>query len=672
MINIINYPMYLLGRFLKQPLQILIILLFIIYTSPSYAHGGEEHVHEEDKKITLSNTKTQDKVVKIQKDISLNDNNFKFFIEQSKKDIFQNDKVNFKIYVNEIIEGSFFNDKKIELKNISLKIDDNIIIPNNKDDNTYFFDYIFKKDGENKVIISAETNNNLKINFDLNINVINVPINYLPYTLDFILISFMIIIIVIFNSKSNNLKQKILFNSVLLLLLTISIYLISISTSNKIKIVKNELNSDVTNNDSNKINISKETQLLFNISTKKVKNVGLTKGINVTGIIKNFPELKADIISPFAGKVFLNHIHVGAKVIKDQILGYVEQTPNINDSLSIRNSILELQLKNSEIESKIKVAELNIENSKKEKQKAKDSYDSKKIQFEKQIKQVEEDSKLVKIEYEREKELYNSGYSSIKKLQNIENKMKRINLELEIMKKQQNYAIDSDLEKRIRESELEIKSYKENSILYKKQLDELNKSQKNTNNKVFNILAPIDGKITRIDVPLNNQQEVNKVLLTIVNSEKMILQAEVPEDLVQKVSDYKEGEFKVSPYDDIFKIDGITNRFLHSEGTIDPQKRTFHILFEIDNKENKFKNEMFTNITLNSSKKSKYIAIKKDYIFEDLGRKYVYVFEGGEFFEKREIKTGKENQEYIEVIDGLKVGEKIAVNGLYQLNNSNR
>ncbi len=43
-----------------------------------------------------------------------------------------------------------------------------------------------------------------------------------------------------------------------------------------------------------------------------------------------------------------------------------------------------------------------------------------------------------------------------------------------------------------------------------------------------------------------------------------------------------------------------------------------------------------------------------------------------EFFEKIEIKTGKENQEYIEVIEGLKVGEKIAVNGLYQLNNSNR
>lgn len=93
--------------------------------------------------------------------------------------------------------------------------------------------------------------------------------------------------------------------------------------------------------------------------------------------------------------------------------------------------------------------------------------------------------------------------------------------------------------------------------------------------------------------------------------------------------------------------------------SLSAETKTAKIRFSIPNPDGKLKPQMYTNVTIKTDI-SKRLIIPEDSVIDTGIRQIVYVDKGDGYFEPREIITGIRADGLVEVIKGLKAGEKIA------------
>ncbi|MBA4391191.1 MAG: efflux RND transporter periplasmic adaptor subunit [Syntrophus sp. (in: bacteria)] len=93
--------------------------------------------------------------------------------------------------------------------------------------------------------------------------------------------------------------------------------------------------------------------------------------------------------------------------------------------------------------------------------------------------------------------------------------------------------------------------------------------------------------------------------------------------------------------------------------TLDAQTRTAKVRFSIPNPGGQLKPQMFTDVELKVNLGQKF-AVPDDAVIDTGLRKIVYVDKGDGYFEPRVVTTGLRAEKFIEVLSGLKAGEKIA------------
>lgn len=92
---------------------------------------------------------------------------------------------------------------------------------------------------------------------------------------------------------------------------------------------------------------------------------------------------------------------------------------------------------------------------------------------------------------------------------------------------------------------------------------------------------------------------------------------------------------------------------------ISPDTRTAKVRFSLPNIEGHFKPQMFTNVEIKLDL-GKRLVISEDAIIDTGIRQIVYVDIGNGYFEPRQVITGLRADGMVEVIKGLKEGEKVA------------
>ncbi len=98
--------------------------------------------------------------------------------------------------------------------------------------------------------------------------------------------------------------------------------------------------------------------------------------------------------------------------------------------------------------------------------------------------------------------------------------------------------------------------------------------------------------------------------------------------------------------------------------TLADRTRTAKIRLSIQNPDNELKPQMFTNIEIRIAFGPKLI-IPQDSIIDTGTRQIVYVDKGEGYFEPREIKIGLRANDMVEVMAGLKEGERVAASGTF-------
>jgi Cu(I)/Ag(I) efflux system membrane fusion protein len=103
----------------------------------------------------------------------------------------------------------------------------------------------------------------------------------------------------------------------------------------------------------------------------------------------------------------------------------------------------------------------------------------------------------------------------------------------------------------------------------------------------------------------------------------------------------------------------ISSRIEFVAPTLDPQTRTAKVRFSIPNPGGLLKPQMFTDVELKVNLGQKF-AVPDDAVIDTGLRKIVYVDKGDGYFEPRVVTTGLRAEKFIEILSGLKAGEKIA------------
>ena len=82
---------------------------------------------------------------------------------------------------------------------------------------------------------------------------------------------------------------------------------------------------------------------------------------------------------------------------------------------------------------------------------------------------------------------------------------------------------------------------------------------------------------------------------------------------------------------------------------------------------NRLRDGMFVEMTIDTTGDQKVLSVPKKSVVTDQGQSFVFIFDGGETFEKRAVALGTEGADFYEIKSGLKEGERVVTDGIYQL-----
>jgi RND family efflux transporter MFP subunit len=180
----------------------------------------------------------------------------------------------------------------------------------------------------------------------------------------------------------------------------------------------------------------------------------------------------------------------------------------------------------------------------------------------------------------------------------------------------------------------------------------------------MNIRAPFAGVITELPYYTEGTRIPNgSQMVNLMSYNKMFMDINLPEKNISEVSvgqDVLITNYTIA--EDTLK--GVVSEL---SPAISTETRTFQGTIEIDNPESKLRPGMFVKADIITAQKDSTIVIPKDIIMTGNRGKYVFVVERNNAADDRTITTGIENQDYVEILEGLSRNDRLIVKGFETL-----
>ncbi|NPA35416.1 MAG: efflux RND transporter periplasmic adaptor subunit [Chlorobi bacterium] len=173
------------------------------------------------------------------------------------------------------------------------------------------------------------------------------------------------------------------------------------------------------------------------------------------------------------------------------------------------------------------------------------------------------------------------------------------------------------------------------------------------------VTAPFDGIITDLPYYSNGVRiETGQQLISYMEYSTVVMDMNLPENQMGKVGLKQEARIMNYSLPD----DTLTGYISELSPAIDEETRSFKGRIEIKNKDLKLRPGMFVKAEIVVARRDSALVIPKDVMQSAGNRKYVFVAQR-ETARRRYIRTGMENNGFVEVTEGLKPGERLIIKG---------
>ncbi len=222
------------------------------------------------------------------------------------------------------------------------------------------------------------------------------------------------------------------------------------------------------------------------------------------------------------------------------------------------------------------------------------------------------------------------------------------------------------------------REFEKQKVLYEKggvTLTELTNAESNYINAKYNldnaelqllklhVMAPCDGIIAELPFYPHDELIVTGIVVgEVYDYSQLYTEITLPGKELGRVK--REQEVILSNYGE--DIDSLIGTVAQVSPVLDPDSRMFSARLNVSNDSLSLRPGMFVKANIVVAGKDSTIVIPKDVIIERRGTKYVYIIEKS-IAAERKIETGLANRDEIEIVSGLKVGDRLVTEGFETL-----
>jgi len=379
------------------------------------------------------------------------------------------------------------------------------------------------------------------------------------------------------------------------------------------------------------VSLAEQPNALSRIKVDVARTRALDHLIEATAQLQANANAVTRVSPPISGKVTAVSANLGDTVKKGQVLATIT-------SQEIGSLVTDLFKAETDIDSQLA---------------------SDKMQIDFDLKQTESQLALCRKQFERAKLLLDEKIGSQAALESAQTEFEQHGLTIEALnqKKAKAEAIAENKKRLARES-LEQKL-----MVLGMPCSTISKILKDRS--VINMIpiqTPQAGIVLERNVNLGELVDPSKSLFVVDDIDNLWLVADIFEQDVQSVKAGQNIEFKV----DCFPNKTFTGKLDYVAGTINPDTRTLAVRAIVGNPGFKLKPKMFARMKVFGEKRA-VLAIPASAIQDAGSEKVVYIPLSNGQFEERRITAGEDAGGFVEVLKGLKAGDKVVVNGSFTL-----
>jgi cobalt-zinc-cadmium efflux system membrane fusion protein len=178
----------------------------------------------------------------------------------------------------------------------------------------------------------------------------------------------------------------------------------------------------------------------------------------------------------------------------------------------------------------------------------------------------------------------------------------------------------------------------------------------------FSLNSPIDGIVVERNATVGASVGTDANLFKIINLSRVWIDADVFEKDLPRVRTGQEVKITVTA----FPGSTFSGRVILINSVVDPETRTVKVRTEVANPDGRLKPDMFANVQIVTDLNRAAISIPQSAVLNDEGKTIVFVA-AGNGYQKRQVQAGIQNNDRVEIVDGLSAGDKVVVKGNYLL-----
>lgn len=176
------------------------------------------------------------------------------------------------------------------------------------------------------------------------------------------------------------------------------------------------------------------------------------------------------------------------------------------------------------------------------------------------------------------------------------------------------------------------------------------------------VKSPIGGYVKSCLVKEGDYVTVGQPLLTVTQTRRLQLKAEVSERYYAALKSIVSANFTTTYDDKIYRLDDLKGRLLSYGKSSGDTSFYIPVIFEFDNRGDVIPGS-FVEVYLLSEERQGVVSVPVSAITEEQGLNFVYLQVDAECYKKQEVKLGMNDGCRVEILSGLKGGEKVVTAG---------
>lgn len=176
------------------------------------------------------------------------------------------------------------------------------------------------------------------------------------------------------------------------------------------------------------------------------------------------------------------------------------------------------------------------------------------------------------------------------------------------------------------------------------------------------VKSPMAGYVKACFVKEGDYVTVGQPLLSVTQTRRLMLRAEVSERYYSRLHNIVSANFQ-TPYDDkVYSLADLKGRLLSFGKSSDGTSYYVPVTFEFDNRGDVIPGS-FVEVYLLASERQNVLSVPVSALTEEQGLYFIYCQIDEECYRKQEVTVGANDGKRVEILSGLKGGEKVVTHG---------